>query len=32
MKKLTPSAYRKNFRIQEQDEFIHEPYRILNDK
>ena len=31
MKKLTPSAYRKNFRIQEQDEFINEPYRILND-
>lgn len=32
MKKLTPSAFRKNFRIQEQDEFINEPYRILNDR
>ena len=29
MKRLTPSAYRKNFRTQVQDEFIDPEYRIL---
>jgi AraC-like DNA-binding protein len=32
VKQLTPSAYRKNFRTQEQDDYVPADYRILNDK
>jgi AraC-like DNA-binding protein len=32
VKQLTPSAYRKNFRTQEQDDYVNADYRTLNDK
>jgi AraC-like DNA-binding protein len=30
LKKLTPSGFRKQFRIQEQEEYVPDEYRILN--
>jgi AraC-like DNA-binding protein len=32
VKQQTPSGYRKKFRIEEQEQFVNDEYRILNEK